>query len=111
MNQLLCAYHTNPHGPFNYVTNSDIITAVRTAIKPSKAAKYRYHKGIVGSHSLCSGGAMALFNQGVDTTTIMKLGQWTSTTFMMYIHKQVDTISQGASAKMAVDSPFVNLGA
>jgi len=111
MDQLLCAYRPHPHSPFNYVTNGDIVTAVRTAIRPSQAAEYGYHKRIVGSHSLRSGGAMALFNQGVDATTIMKLGRWTSTTFMMYIHEQVDTVSRGAAEKMSIDTPFVNLGA
>jgi len=52
---------------------------------------------------------MVLFNQGVDATTIMKINQWTSTTFMTYIHEQVDTVSKGAAEKMSIDTPFVNL--
>ena len=52
---------------------------------------------------------MALFTQGYDTTTIMKMGHWTSTTFMMYIHEQLATFSQGVAQKMATPTPFVNL--
>jgi len=52
---------------------------------------------------------MALFHQGVDATTIMKIGQWTSTTFMTYIHEQVNMVSRGAAEKISIDTPFVNL--
>jgi len=52
---------------------------------------------------------MALFIQGADPTQIMKMGHWTSTTFMTYIHEQVDVVSQGAAAKMSIITPFINL--
>jgi len=52
---------------------------------------------------------MALFNQGVEVTKIMKMGCWTSTAFMTYIHEQVDVVSHGIAKKMATEIPFVNL--
>jgi len=52
---------------------------------------------------------MALFNQGVEVTKIMKTGCWTSTAFMTYIHKQVDVVSCGIAKKMATEIPFVDL--
>jgi len=52
---------------------------------------------------------MALFNHGVDVAKIMKMGRWTSTAFMTYIHEQVDVVSRGISEKMASNIPFVNL--
>jgi len=52
---------------------------------------------------------MALFLHGIDTMTIMKLGCWTSTAFMSYIHEQVNVISKGVAQKMANDLPFTNL--
>jgi len=64
---------------------------------------------VVGSHSLRVGGAMALFNHGVEIAKIMKMGQWTSTAFMTYIHEQVDEVSRGIVEKMAINIPFVNL--
>jgi len=92
-----------------HVTNADIVNAVRTALLPTGAEDRGYEPKLVGSHSLRAGGTMALFNQGVDVTTIMKIGRWTSTTFMTYIHEQVDTVSKGAAEKMSIDIPFVNL--
>jgi len=41
--------------------------------------------------------------------TIMRLGCWTSTAFMSYIHEQVNGISKGMAQKMATDLPFTNL--
>jgi len=40
---------------------------------------------------------MALFQNGADATTIMKLGRWMSTSFMLYLHEQVDILSKGAA--------------
>jgi len=39
----------------------------------------------------------------------MKIGQWISTTFITYIHKQVDTVSRGAAEKMSINTLFINL--
>jgi len=52
---------------------------------------------------------MALFQNGANATTIMKLGRWTSTTFMTYLHEQIDVLSHGAASRMAVEVPYVNL--
>ena len=106
---LICAYRPAPNLPFLHVTNDDIVAAVKLAVKQNKAATRGYTPDDVGSHSLRAGRAMALFQQGVDATTIMKLGRWTSTAFMSYIHEQVDIISKGAAQKMSTDSTFTNL--
>jgi len=52
---------------------------------------------------------MALFLNGFDATAIMKIGRWTSTAFMSYIHEQLDVMSQGASECMAIATTFTNL--
>ena len=44
---------------------------------------------LVGAYSLRAGGAMALKLHGYDDTTIMKMGRWTSLTFLQYIHNQI----------------------
>jgi len=105
---LICAYQLDPQAPFAYVSNDDILTAVQTAIMHSQVTKGYDPEG-VGSHSLRAGGAMALFQSGADATTIMKLGRWTSTAFMSYLHEQVDILSQGAANRMATEIAYVNL--
>jgi len=106
---LICAYRPAPNLPFLHVTNDDIVQAVKLAVKQHKTATRGYTADDVGSHSLRAGGAMALFQQGVDATTIMKLGHWTSTAFMSYIHEQVDIISKEKKKKMSTDATFTNL--
>jgi len=100
---------TGTQPPLSSHSNDDIVAAVKLAVKQHKAATQGYTPDDAGSHSLHAGRAMALFQQGVDATTIMKLGHWTSTTFMSYIHEQVDIISKGAAQKMSADSTFTNL--
>jgi len=106
---LICAYRPSTGTPFLHVTNDDIVAAVRAALAPNPTTARGYLPKLVGSHSLRAGGAMALFIQGYDATAIMKIGRWTSTAFMSYIHEQLDVVSRGAAQRMSEVSPFVNL--
>jgi len=65
----------------------------------------------IGSHSLRAGGAMALYLQKYDVTTIQKLGRWKSQVFLMYLHEQIGAFTAGVAASMATETPFRNLGA
>jgi len=40
---------------------------------------------------------------------IQRAGQWTSDTFMMYIHSQLDVTSHGLSEAMAKKTHFLNM--
>jgi hypothetical protein len=40
----------------------------------------------IGAHSLRASGAMALKLNGYGKETIMKVGRWSSDTFLTYIH-------------------------
>ena len=106
---LLCTYFDN--GTENCVTSKQIVRAVRTAAKILKLQDVAIDPDLVGSHSLRSGGAMALRLHGEDATTIMKLGRWTSTTFLDYIHTQIAHLSKGVSTRMSEDIPFLNIAA
>ena len=66
---------------------------------------------LIGAHSLRAGGAMALKLHGYDDTTIMKMGRWTSLTFLQYIHNQIAHLSKDISSKMSNPLPFVNIAA
>ena len=66
---------------------------------------------LVGAHSLRAGGAMALKLHGYDDTTIMKMGRWTSLTFLQYIHNQIEHLSKDISRKMSIELPSVNVAA
>jgi len=106
---LICAYWPTPNNLFLHVTNEDIVLAIYTALAPNLSTTHGYLPKLVGSHLLQASGAMALFIQGYDATAIMKIGHWTSTAFMSYIHEQLDVVSQGATQSMSEVTPFLNL--
>ena len=54
---------------------------------------------------------MALKLHGYADTTIMKMGRWTSLTFLMYIHNQIAHLSSNLSTKMSTVMPFLNIAA
>jgi hypothetical protein len=54
----------------------------------------------VGTHSIRSGGAMAMYLAGVPVFTIMLIGRWSSDAFLRYIRRQVLQFSAGVSTRM-----------
>jgi hypothetical protein len=54
----------------------------------------------VGTHSLRSGAAMAMFLGGLPVYLIMLMGRWSSDAFLRYIRKQVEQFSHDVSSKM-----------
>ena len=106
---LLCSYKNTD--TWSTITSKDIINCVRqTAIKLD-LANHGIDPDLIGAHSLRAGGAMALKLHGFDDTTIMKMGRWTSLTFLQYIHNQIAHLSMDISRKMSIELPFVNIAA
>jgi hypothetical protein len=106
---LLCSYWDNEE--WHTVQSCHIIHAVRTATKMLKLDEQGIDPDLVGAHSLRAGGAMALKLHGFDDTTIMKMGRWTSLTFLQYIHTQIAHLAKDISTKMSMPLPFVNIAA
>ena len=88
-----------------------IIKMVRDTTKKLKLHHQAIDHDLVGAHSLRAGGAMALKLHGYDDTTIMKMGRWTSLTFLQYIHNQIAHLSKDISKRMSIPLPFVNVAA
>ena len=106
---LLCDYHHL--GSWYSVTSSEIIKSVRLAARTLQLEKQAIDPDLIGAHSLRAGGAMALKLHGFDDTTIMKMGRWTSLTFLQYIHTQIAHLSKDISRKMSIPLPFFNIAA
>ena len=96
---------------FTSIESRDIIDTVRTAATELKTSEQAIDPDLIGAHSLRAGGAMALKLHGYDDTTIMKMGRWTSLTFLQYIHSQIAHLSADISAKMSMPLPFLNIAA
>ena len=53
----------------------------------------------VGTHSIRSSFAMALYLAKRPVSTIMLMGRWSSDAFLLYIRRQVQEFSKGVSIK------------
>jgi integrase len=97
-----------PNSP--HITATDVTRAVRESVLLSGLLNAGYSPTRVSAHSLRASGAMALKLNGVDGDLIMKLGRWSSTTWLTYIHSQISSLTAGLSEKMTVHHVFYNVG-
>ena len=63
----------------------------------------------VGTHSIRSSLAMALYLKKRMVSTIMLLGRWSSDAFLLYIRRQVQEFSTGVSADMVSQENFFTI--
>ena len=105
---LICAVSVN--GAWSSVTSSNIRKTLRQGASQMKLHLQGIDPDLIGCHSLRAGGAMALKLQGESDTTIQKMGRWSSSTWLQYIHNQIAHISKGLANKMSEELPFLNIG-
>ena len=73
---------------------------------------YGINPDLVGVHSYRAVGDMAIKLNGEESdTTIMKVGRWTSMTFLQYIHNQIAHLHKNLSKQMSTKLPFQNISA
>ena len=92
------------------VSDRDITIAVRWGALNDNLLERGYTLDRVSSHSLRAGGAMALKLAGATTDTIMRMGRWTSNTYMTYIHAQIGALAKGLAWRMSSQHTFHNVG-
>jgi integrase len=97
------------HGS-QHVLSADINSALKRAARDDGLHLRGYDLSRIGPHSLRASGAMACKLNGIDTTILQKLGRWTSTTFMVYIHAQIANLTNGVAQRMATRLTFTNVG-
>lgn len=92
------------------ITSSEMVTAVKSSVTRLGLDKNNaIPQHLVGSHSLRAGGAMALYLADVAIEKIRMFGRWTSDTWMMYIHSQIDKLHDGVADKMSMEREFLNI--
>ena len=82
------------------VTGEMIADLCRDGVATIGETKLGILRSEIGTHSIRSGAAMAMYLSGVPVFSIMLIGRWSSTAFLKYIRKQVQEFSQGISSKM-----------
>jgi hypothetical protein len=106
---LLCDVFEN--NAWSQITSKEIVSAIRLAVTQLDLHTSGIDPQLVGAHSLRAGGAMALKLTGKDDTTIMKVGRWTSLTFLQYIHNQIAHLSTDLAQDMSTNLEFTNIAA
>jgi hypothetical protein len=94
----ISAYMSNRS--INHVTSQQVINALRNAMGSIGEACLGIAKHELGTHSIRSGAAMAMYIGECRVYTIMLIGQWSSDTFLWYIRKQVLEFSHNVSKRM-----------
>ena len=101
---------TDEAGQRQQVSATEIRAAVRHAASLDDLEARGYDLGRIGSHSLRSGGAVALKLAGHDSDIIKKLGRWSSNTYLIYIQTQIAQLSAGIARSISRQLRFTNVG-
>ena len=88
------------HGIIKHITSDHIIDALRNVVGAIGEEKLGFQKEDVGTHSIRSGEAMAMYLGECPVFMIMLIGCWSSDAFLRYIRKQVMEFSQNMAKKM-----------
>lgn len=97
------------NGKFHLITNKDTIQAIRAAALVIGQATLGFNPINLGTHSLRSGAAMAMYLDEVPVYTIMLIGRWSSDAFLLYIRKQVEQFSHNVSSRMIRNTSFTHV--
>jgi hypothetical protein len=82
------------------ITGEMIADLCRDGVITIRETKLGIRRSEIGTRSIRSGAAMAMYLAGVPVFLIMLIGRWSSTAFLKYIRKQVQEFSQGISSKV-----------
>ena len=83
-----------------HVTSTEMVAALRDAVRAIKEDKLGFKAEQVGTHSQRSGAAMVMYLGKCSVYTIMMIGRWSSDDFLRYIRKQVEQFSHNVSRIM-----------
>ena len=92
---------------FGYVTRDDMLQHLRHTVDNMTGLGFTGEE--VGTHSIRSSLAMALYLARRPVTTIMLLGRWSSDAFLLYIRRQIQEFSAGVSADMVSNEDFYTI--
>ena len=91
------------------VTGDDMKLALRAAAAVIGEDKLGFKSSEIGTHSIRSGAAMAMYLDEVPVYTIMLIGRWSSDAFLLYIQKQIEQFSHNVSRRMINRQFFMHI--
>ena len=87
-------------GRIQHVTSSEVVEALRSAVIKIGEDSLGFKAEDVGTHSIRSGAAMAMYLGECRVYSIMMIGRWSSDAFLRYIRKQIEQFSHDISQRM-----------
>jgi hypothetical protein len=91
-------------GTFKQVTSKMLLDCLCAVVCFVDKDVLAYKASKIGTHSIRSTAAMAIYLSGIPVFTIMLIGRFLSDAFLLYIHPQVQQFSFGVSNQM-ISSP------
>jgi hypothetical protein len=91
------------------ITSKTILRQIRSATRMAGESRLGLQSERVGTHSLRSGAAMAMYLAGVPSETIQLIGRWRSSTFMRYLRIQVPDTTLGVATRMTNRPSFFTI--
>lgn len=83
-----------------HITSKEMVDSLRAAVVGYGEDKLGFTAEDIGTHSIRSGSAMAMYKGEVPVYVIMMIGRWSSDAFLRYIRKQVEQFSHNVSKRM-----------
>ena len=83
-----------------HITSAEMVKALRAAVTSIGEEVLGIKAEDIGTHSIRSGAAMAMYLGECPVYTIMMIGRWSSDAFLRYIRKQVEQFSHNVSSRM-----------
>lgn len=94
----VCTYQMD--GKTALIPSLTMLLKLRSQVLVIGEEKLGFKPTEVGTHSIRSGAAMAMYLDNLPVFTIMLLGRWKSDAFLNYIRKQVEQFSHNVSVRM-----------
>ena len=88
------------NGALRQVSSRTILLKLRAAVTIIGEELLGFSASEIGTHSIRSGAAMAMYLDNVPIFTIMLIGRWKSDAFLNYIRRQVEQFSHNVSTRM-----------
>ena len=104
-NRKICLFKTAKN-TWKEITSTAVPKALRAAARCIGEATLGFKLEELGTHSIRSGTAMALYLAKTPTLTIMIIGRWRSEAFLCYIRHQVTQFCENLSPQMIQVDPF-----
>lgn len=92
-----------------YLSSTTVLEQLRTATRAIGERRLGFKAEDMGTHSIRSGAAMAMYLAGVKVETIQMIGRWRSRSFMRYLRIQVPETTRGVATRMTSRHTFFTI--